>query len=164
MKWREATWKPFEKWHTINKWRIPWNKWKKLEECFIWEPDRDEKIQRMRDASRKNASWIYAKVTKPWHRTKIEKIIEELISSFWIKFLSQYEIMWITTADIYIPDKRLVIYADWDYWHNYPHWNKRDHYITKELKNCWFKVLRFWERDILNNINTIAKTIKESIT
>jgi len=164
MKWRPATWKVFEKWHTINNGRKPWNYWKNLyDDYFIWDPNRDQKIKEFSERSRKIASQIYNKVITPWYRTSIEIKLEDLVKSIWLKYMTQYEMLWITTADIYIPDKRLVLYADWDYWHNYPYWMPRDHYITKELKNCNYKVLRFWERDINKHIELIKYELYNAI-
>lgn len=162
MKGRPATWVPFKKWHKINNWREPWNKWKNLhDDYFIWDPNREEKIKEFSDKYRKIAAQIYKKVTTPWYKTKIEQKLEDIVKNTWLKFMTQYELLGITCADIYVPDKRTVIYADWDYWHNYPYWNKRDYYINKELKNCWFKVYRFWERDINNNTEEVERQIIE---
>lgn len=157
-KWREATWKPFEKWHTINNWRTPWNKWLVMREYLD-----DEQYKVFLEQARKRWKKLMEKMLDSTYRTSIELKLEEIVKSFWIRYLSQYSIMWITVSDIYIPDKRLVIYADWDYWHNYPYWNERDHYITKELKNNNYKVLRFWEREINNNLEFVTSLIKSNI-
>lgn len=67
-------------------------------------------------------------------------------------------------ADFLIPDKRIIIEADGDFWHDYPNGNEIDHVRTKELKENNYKVLRFWERDINNDLlaveNIILNTIK----
>lgn len=66
-------------------------------------------------------------------------------------------------ADFLIPDKRIVIEADGDFWHDYPNGNEIDHVRTKELEENNYKVLRFWERDINNNIEDIEKQILSEI-
>jgi very-short-patch-repair endonuclease len=80
--------------------------------------------------------------------SKIEKIVELLLIKNDIKFISQKRLINITKADFYLPDKKLVIYCDGDYWHNLPNYIERDKRITKKLLDNGYKVLRFWEKDI----------------
>ena len=98
---------------------------------------------------------------------KIEKLlelkIEEFLKETWERFFSEYPMLWITVADFYLPDKRLVIYADWNYWHDYPHWTNRDHYIRKELRNENYKVISFWESEINNEFDSVKDKIKEML-
>lgn len=64
-------------------------------------------------------------------------------------------------CDIFIsPD--IVIECDGDYWHNYPNGNRIDKIRTTEMKNKGYSVLRFWERDIKNNIKQCEKKILEA--
>jgi DNA mismatch endonuclease (patch repair protein) len=81
--------------------------------------------------------------------------------------------------DIYIRKYRLAIFVDSDFWHgrlylqgkripktNQDYWIpklekniQRDKYVTKVLKSDGWHVLRYWESDIIKNVNSIAKEI-----
>jgi len=81
--------------------------------------------------------------------------------------------------DIYIRKYRLAIFVDSDFWHgrlylqgkripktNQDYWItklekniQRDKYVTKALKADGWYVLRYWESDIIKNVNSIAKEI-----
>lgn len=124
----------------------------------------DEQYKVFLDQAKKRWEKLMLKMLDKNYRTSIEIKLEEIVKSTWMLYLSQYPIMGITVVDIYIPNKRLVIYADWDYWHHYPDGNPRDHYITKELTNNNYKVLRFWEREIHNNLEFVKDLIIQNIT
>jgi very-short-patch-repair endonuclease len=66
-----------------------------------------------------------------------------------------------TIADFYIPEQRLVIYADGDYWHSLPNVKKRDETQNFLLEFHGYKVLRLWEKAIKNN--EFKKCITSSI-
>ena len=101
-----------------------------------------------------------------------------LISSLEIKVYSklnefgmypepQYPIE-ITIPDFVFLQEKIAIYVDGCYWHGCPmHFpqskkGKRDNYINEFLKRRGWKVLRFWEHDINNDIDgVINKIIKE---
>jgi very-short-patch-repair endonuclease len=66
-------------------------------------------------------------------------------------------------ADFFIPASNIIIEADGDYWHNYPMGNKVDHMRTKEMEQKDYKVLRFWEHVINDNIAQVENRILEEI-
>lgn len=81
--------------------------------------------------------------------------------------------------DIYIRKYKLAIFVDSDFWHgklylqgkripktNQDYWIpklekniQRDKYVTKTLKSDGWYVLRYWESDIIKNVDSIAKEI-----
>lgn len=65
--------------------------------------------------------------------------------------------------DIFIePD--ICIFADGNYWHNFPHGRNRDKLVTKILLQKGFKVLRFWESEINKNFSDCIQNIKQELT
>ena len=54
-------------------------------------------------------------------------------------------------ADIYIPEKKLVIECNGNYWHNLPERIKRDRKFEAFLTRNGYKVLWLWQRDILKD-------------
>lgn len=94
--------------------------------------------------------------------TDIEQKIINLLIKHNIYFLRHFFIKNIKhgfAADFFIPDKNIVIEADGDFWHNYPHGNEIDHIRTKELIEKDYIVLRFWGSEIHNNIKQVEQKI-----
>lgn len=54
--------------------------------------------------------------------------------------------------------------ADGDYWHNYPNGTHKDKKQNTFIKNNGWDIIRFWERDINNDINKCRKIIQDKIT
>jgi DNA mismatch endonuclease, patch repair protein len=82
--------------------------------------------------------------------------------------------------DFYFPDLRIVLFVDGCFWHGCPNcghlprtnvsfWatkildnKRRDCFVTKELLNAGFRVLRFWEHD-LNRISRVIDKLQREI-
>jgi len=77
-----------------------------------------------------------------------ERNLEQIIKTIGWAYETQKSLCHITISDFYIPGKKLVIYADGDYWHNLPEYKIRDKKQNKILKEKGYKVLRFWEHEI----------------
>lgn len=58
-------------------------------------------------------------------------------------------------------NKKIAIYVDGNYWHNYPNGRRWDKFCSTYLKNRGWKVLRFWESDINKHPKKIIKQLKE---
>jgi len=85
--------------------------------------------------------------------------------------------------DIVLADKRIVVFCDGDFWHgrrwktlrlalsrraNSSYWiakigtnRKRDQQVNRALRKAGWKVIRFWETDILADPHGIAAKIAE---
>lgn len=85
--------------------------------------------------------------------------------------------------DIAITKYKIAIFCDGEFWHgkdweikkpkiknNRDYWiqkieknMERDVEIDKQLKSMGWRVLRFWGRDIVKNLEDCVKTVKETI-
>jgi len=102
---------------------------------------------------------------KRTYEPSTEKIIQKILTNLditWIKH-KYIDIKHGYQVDLLLPEYNIIIECDGDYWHNYPNGNEIDKIRTRELQDNGYKVLRFWERDIKNNIDYCIKEIKNAI-
>ncbi len=78
-----------------------------------------------------------------------------------IKFKKNKPILGLTRPDAFI-EPNICIYADGDYWHNIPSYKIRDKRQNRILKSKGFKVFRFWQHEINNNIKKCVDKIKRN--
>lgn len=113
-----------------------------------------------RNKCRINALNTLEKLRKNNKISSIERKVEKVLIDAKISFETQKRILNTTKVDFYIPDKNCVVYCDGDYWHNLPDYIIRDKRINKLLIENGYKVLRFWEKDI---ISTKGKCVLDSL-
>lgn len=89
--------------------------------------------------------------------TNIEKMIHQELKTRNIEYKKQMPLY--GRPDIFI-EPNICIFADGKYWHTLPGRQERDWDVTKKLTEQNFFVLRFWEDDIKNNINSIGDKIE----
>jgi len=100
----------------------------------------------------------------PVKDTSIEIKVQKALNKKHVSYTTHYpfhgEIA--TQIDVAIPEKKIAIYCDGDYWHNLPNYIIRDNRANEVLlKNGW-RVLRFWEHEINGDIdNCVDKVLKE---
>lgn len=95
--------------------------------------------------------------------TIIEKKIEEGLILNRIYYRKQVPLCGITVSDFYLPDYKLAIYTDGDYWHNLPTVKIRDEKQNKILEGNGYQVLRFWEHEINESIVECISRVKDFI-
>jgi very-short-patch-repair endonuclease len=109
-------------------------------------------------------------------RSKLEYKFETLLELLEIRYNPSFYIPSIKKIyDFYLPDYNILIEIDGDFWHcnplKYPEptcKTQEKNIINDKFKNEWaekngYKLLRFWENDINNNIKLIEKTLLENI-
>ena len=111
-------------------------------------------------------------------RSNLEYIFEGILSLLEIKYIHSYYIESIHKIyDFYLPDYNILIEVDGDFWHCNPNTKfaipecKTQKYNIEndKIKTQWaldndYKLLRFWENDIKNNIKYIKQTLLETIS
>ncbi len=144
--------------------QIPWNKGKK----GVYSEETLCKIRL------KRLKQIY-----PKKNTGIEKILFRILEETNISFQKHMKIKMICQADAFV-EPNLVLFADGDYWHCNPIFfekrrnskmseaqiknAKRDEEQNRKLIKEGYIVLRFWEHDLINNVEKCKEQIKKVIT
>jgi len=114
----------------------------------------------------------------PKSNTSIEKIVLNLLTDMGTSFEYQ-KIFAFWCFDFYIPKYKLFIECDGDYWHAHPNiYGDGKKELNKTQKNnIWrgkvketyvikrgYKLLRLWERDIINNLSEVKNKIEKLFT
>jgi len=89
--------------------------------------------------------------------TSIEIKIENELKRIGLNYIKQFPLCNSTISDFYLPESKVVIYADGDYWHNLPEYKLRDERINKILKSNGYTVYRFWEHEINKSVEECIK-------
>ena len=116
----------------------------------------EEAKRKMREAKINNPNRIF-------RDTKIELKIEALLIENDINHQKQVPLCNVAIVDFYLPDKKLVVQCDGDYWHNRPGAQERDKRQDKVLTQNGYTVIRLWEHDINNNLENSFKQIKQYV-
>ncbi len=104
--------------------------------------------------------------------TTIERIGYALLDALGVTYLPQHVIAGKFCVDAYLPDLRLVVQFDGDYWHGHPlHFPAPDHRQTKRMKldvsqdaylrACGYEVARFWESDLHQHLPEISSRLQQ---
>jgi len=99
----------------------------------------------------------------PKFNTSIEKKMKGELKRRNLSFKPQYVIANITRADFALPEQKIVIQCDGDYWHNYPYGTEKDHYQNKVLKELGWMVFRFWEREIQEDVQKCVNKVTDCL-
>ena len=94
--------------------------------------------------------------------TQIEKLLEKAIIENEIDYQKQKGIGGITITDFFILPN-ICVYADGNYWHNYPEGREADRKINNRLKKRGYQVLRFWGSEIREHPEKCIEEILETI-
>ncbi len=96
--------------------------------------------------------------------TSIELKMENKLKRNNIYYQKHVPLCDITVVDFYLPEYKLVIYADGDYWHSLPLVKNRDKKQNIILKQNGYQVLRFQEYEINKSVDDCIRRIKERIS
>lgn len=93
----------------------------------------------------------------PFKDTSIEIKIQNYLDINNIIYIKHIALM--GQPDIFI-EPNICIFADGDYWHNFPEGRKRDILVSQTLIEEGYNVLRFWEHEINNNFDVVKEFIE----
>ena len=94
--------------------------------------------------------------------TKIELKVEAELIKRGINYQKQVPLCKVAIVDFYLPEYRIVIQADGDYWHNRPERIQNDIRQNAVLTFNGFNVYRFWEHDINESVENCINKINLS--
>jgi very-short-patch-repair endonuclease len=103
--------------------------------------------------------------------TEAEKVLWEKIRAkrLWIKFYRQRPVLVMTEnsmldryiiPDFYSPDNKIIIEIDWSI-HDIKEIYLLDLEKEKLLKNKWYKIIRFRNEEIFENLGWVLEKLKE---
>ena len=134
-----------------------------------------ETKDKMRDIQ--NKKWESGNIgNKKYYTSKLETTFQNILELLEIKYSTKLYAKEIKAFyDFYIPEKNLVIEVDGDFWYCNPNSKHKEAKYESQKKNIirdkekeqWlkdngYKLLRFWESDINNNILEIKRILLEN--
>lgn len=96
--------------------------------------------------------------------TDIERIMEATLRREGISYEKQVPLCDIAVVDFYIPEFRIAIFCDGEYWHNTPKAKKKDPIQNSVLSLAGISVYRFWGKEIKKSPLECLQKIKFSKT
>jgi|GEM_PF-1046217 len=109
---------------------------------------------------------IRSRIIYPKKDSKIEVKLQGALQKAGINFTKHYPFYnkeCETRIDVVLPDNKIAIYCDGDYWHNLPSYKIRDEKINAVLAKEGWTVLRFWEHEINSDIDNCVNRILVAI-
>lgn len=95
----------------------------------------------------------------PFEYTSIELAIEKLLNKLDISYIHSFNLGDKFLCDFAIPQARLIIECDGDYWHSLPDRIVRDKAKDAYAKKCGWEVLRLPGHQIVSNIDSCKESI-----
>lgn len=91
--------------------------------------------------------------------TYIEIALQEELNKLGIIYQTHIPVCNICQPDIVFPDKKIAIFCDGDYWHNYPDGREKDRKQDSVLRENGWTVIRFWGSEIRKNPSGCAEKV-----
>ena len=112
------------------------------------------------ETRKKIGEWHINNPNRKYKDTSIELKVEAELIKRDINYQKQVPLCKIAIVDFYLPEYRIVIQADGDYWHNRIGAKERDERQDKVLTFNGFNVYRFWGSEINKNVGECIDKIK----
>jgi DNA mismatch endonuclease (patch repair protein) len=111
-----------------------------------------------RFCSRSCNATYHAQDDKVGYQSKLELLFIQALNERKIKHQSQYQVGQYF-LDIAFPKQKTAIECDGDYWHNVPKQIAKDKRKDAYLKHKGWTVFRFWEHDILKDVEACVEQV-----
>lgn len=105
------------------------------------------------------AIWLCQR--QPNRATDIERITEAAIKARGWAYQTQVGIPGCGVPDFLLPEWRIAIFCDGDYWHRLPEHQERDARFTAALEASGYRVYRFWGKEIKADIEACLDRVTE---
>ena len=80
-------------------------------------------------------------------QTRLERAVKLLLDSLGVEYIEQHPIGWYH-VDFYLPNKRLVLECDGEYWHSRVDVAKKDRQRDAYMHRHGYQIVRLWESEI----------------
>jgi len=136
-------------------------------EEFVENQGKASNLPHTKEIARKGARAAHESVRH--EKTSIEKRIEEMLNEINVDYKDQHIVCreeggMLTAIDFALPNRKIAVYADGNYWHDYPEGTERDKEIANRLEKRGWKVIRFWETEIKENPEETKRELTKEIT
>lgn len=70
----------------------------------------------------------------------------------------------LTAVDVAVPERKIAVYADGEYWHSRPKTKERDQTITEKLERLGWKVVRFGGDEIRESPSEVRSRLSTAVS
>jgi len=103
--------------------------------------------------------WMITHPNRKYRDTGIELRVEQELIKRNINYQKQVPLCKVAIVDFYLPEYRIIIQCDGDYWHNKPGAKEKDEKQDAVLTFNGFNVYRFWEHEINESVENCINKI-----
>jgi very-short-patch-repair endonuclease len=96
-------------------------------------------------------------------RTSIEIKMADELAKRGIEYTEQYNLGDKFLLDFFLPEYKIVIECDGDYWHRIPKNVRRDKAKNAYIKACGYSLYRFWESEINEDVEACVDVVLAEI-
>jgi len=114
-----------------------------------------------KDKMRANGTKSIMSQLKKKGLNKLEKSGNKILNDLGIIFQEQVPLFDKFIVDAFLEKEKIVIQWDGEYWHNKKQNKQRDISQDAYLKKCGYKVLRYTDKQIKNNLDFVISDIKK---
>lgn len=93
--------------------------------------------------------------------TRCEIALYAILDDLSIPYQKQYALGRISIPDAVDVANKIAFYADGNYWHNLPSYRERDARIAIQLDQIGYRVLRYWESDLLRHPQKVRADLSQ---
>lgn len=112
-----------------------------------------------KETKKKMSEYRIAHPNRKFKETGIELKVEAELKRRGIVYEKQVPLCKVAIVDFYLPEFKIVIQCDGDYWHNKPGAQEKDKRQDLTLTYNGFNVYRFWEHEIDQDVSACIDTI-----
>lgn len=151
----------------FKKGQVPWNKGGRVASWVRAKVSRNTSLAMSTpEVAERQARALAVLAKRGWSNLEVK--LQKALVDAGVRTIHQYVILdaagkKLVIADLAIPNQHVAIFVDGENFHNYPTGLKRDQFVNDELRKLGWKVIRFWARPLVKDLNGHAQRMRTEV-